>query len=138
MIQKIETQMTMKMKIWKLKLKQIKKTTSNTNMEDNENQDSIGSQFIQAGPEGNDIDNEIDGLEEDEKDVEQDDTYTGKEHEEIENEDASTRGENMENTTEQNIEEIEDAGPEIEDRENAYSSETEDGTLTEIKRITKK
>ena len=115
-----------------------KKTTSNTNMEDNENQDSIGSQFIQAGPEGNDIDNEIDGLEEDEKDVEQDDTYTGKEHEEIENEDASTRGENMENTTEQNIEEIEDAGPEIEDRENAYSSETEDGTLTEIKRITKK
>ena len=38
----------------------------------------------------------------------------------------------------QNIEEIEDAGPEIEDRENAYSSETEDGTLTEIKRITKK
>ena len=138
MIQKIETEMTMKMKIWKLKLKQIKKTTSNTNMEDNENQDSIGSQFIQAGPEGNDIDNEIDGLEEDEKDVEQDDTYTGKEHEEIENEDASTRGENMENTTEQNIEEIEDAGPEIEDRENAYSSETEDGTLTEIKRITKK
>ena len=100
MIQKIETQMTMKMKIWKLKLKQIKKTTSNTNMEDNENQDSIGSQFIQAGPEGNDIDNEIDGLEEDEKDVEQDDTYTGKEHEEIENEDASTRGENIENTTE--------------------------------------
>ena len=37
----------------------------------------------------------------------------------------------------QNIEEIEDAGPEIEDRENAYSSETEDGTLTEIRRITK-
>merc|ERR1739844_792340 len=106
---------------------------------------------------GKERDMENDDVGQDGIDVEPDDTVTGKEHENDQKDtettmvhddekikdnentkgDEDSRVENMENTTKQVIEENEVTGPTIQDRENAFESDTEDGTLTEITRITR-
>ena len=130
------------------------KTMITTHLEDHENPKATGRHFIQENSDDKDRDIATDEVEQEDVDVDQDDAVTGDEQEEIENEqentetkmvhddtkdnkDTPTRGENMENTTELDMEENEETGPKKDGIENANQDDTEHETVMEIEKITR-
>ena len=127
--------------------------TINTNMDDNENQESLGPKLTESNNRY--IENDKEG--QDEMDVEQDDAYTGKEQEEDENKHENTenttvqhfdgkikdneytqiRHENVENQAEQDTKENEAAGPTLEGSVNVNQDDTEYETKTDMTKITR-